>query len=206
MGNLVWGGATYPQLRYYDAAHLISHLYFTDGKGLPQVKLAVMIEETGLTLNRLASREIRRRRSGFLMRFALTLRLPGNADLLDFVYEALRLNASLYLRPHPNGLYWPAPYPHSDEWQVVIDGQFDWAYFNDKWVGHDLTLRLVATQEMDSPPVNESGPGFVPVLYAPVAGVPTPTDETTLCFWDERMWAGPYDYKDGVDAVCFWEP
>jgi len=204
--NLVWGGATYPQLRYYDAARGISKLYLTENKGLPQVKIGITVEETGLVLNRLASREIRRRRSGFLIRFALTLRLPGNADLLDFVYEALRLNAPLYLRPHPNCLIWPAPYPYSDEWPVVIDGQFDWAYFNDKWVGHDLVLKLVATSEMDSPPVSVAGAGFVPVTYAPVAGVSTPTPATTLCFWNERMWAGAYDLKDGVDVVAFWEP
>ena len=199
----VWGGATYPQLRSFNGT--TSRLYTTDGKGLPQVKLTVAVEETNLALNRLASREIRRRRSGFLMRFALTLRLPGNADLLDFVYEALRNNWPLYLKPHPGCLYWPAPYPHDDEWQVVIDGQFDWAYFNNKWVGHDVTLKLVATQEMDFPPVNEAGPGFVPVGYERVGGVLTPTAESTLTFWNERMWAGAYDLKDGVDAVAFWE-
>jgi len=202
----VWGGATYPQLRAYDSAHGTSRLYFTDGKGLPQVKLAIAVEETGLALNRLASREIRRRRSGFLMRFALTLRLPGNAELLDFIYEALRNNWPLYLRPHPNCLYWPAPYPPSDEWQVVIDGQFDWAYFNDKWVGHDVVLKLVATQEMDSPPISVSTAGFVPVAYETVGGTLTPTATSTLTFWNERMWAGAYDLKDGVDAVAFWEP
>ena len=202
--SLVWGGATYPQLRWSNG--FTSRLFTTEGQGLPQVKLAITIEETGLTLNRLASREIRRRRSGFLMRFALTLRLPGNADILDFVYEALRQNAALYIRPHPNCLYWPSPYPHSDEWPVVIDGQFDWAYFNDKWVGHDLVLKLVATQEMDSPPVNEAGPGFVPVGYSMVGGSPVATAASTLTFWNERMWAGAYDLKDGVDAVAFWEP
>ena len=200
----VWGGATYPQLRSFNGT--TSRLYTTDGKGLPQVKLTVAVEETNLALNRLASREIRRRRSGFLMRFALTLRLPGNADLLDFVYEALRNNWPLYLKPHPGCLYWPAPYPHDDEWQVVIDGQFDWAYFNNKWVGHDVTLKLVATQEMDFPPVNEAGPGFVPVGYESVGGVLTPTAASTLTFWNERMWAGAYDLKNGVDAVAFWEP
>lgn len=203
--NLVWGGATYPQLRSYDAGRGVSRLYTTDGKGLPQVKLGITIEETSLVLNRLASREIRRRRSGFLMRFALALRLPGNADLLDFVYEALRNNWPLYLRPHPNCLYWPAPYPHTDEWPVVIDGQLDWAYFNDKWVGHDVVLKLVATQEMDFPPVSVSGAGFTPVAYATVEGTPTATAESTLTFWNERMWAGAYDLKDGVDAVAFWE-
>lgn len=206
MINQAWGGATYPQLRYYDEALGVSRLYLTDGKGLPQVKLGIQIEETGLVLNRLASREIRRRRSGFLMHFALTLRLPGNWDLLEFIYQSMRLNAPLYLRPHPNCLYQPPPHAFTDEWQVVIDGQFDWGYFNDKWVGHDVVLKLVATQEMSSPPLSVSGPGFVPVDYVTVEGTPTPTDETTLCFWNERMWAGPYDLKDGVDAVAFWEP
>ena len=205
MNLLVWGGNTYPQLRYADVAHGVSRLYLTDGKGLPQVKLGITIEETGLTLNRLASREIRRRRSGFLMRFSLTLRLPGNADLLDFVYEALRNNFPLYLRPHPNCLIWPAPYPYSDEWPVVIDGQLDWAYFNDKWVGHDVTLKLVATSEMDAPPVNVATAGFVPVMYQAVGGTPAATAATAPTFWNERMMAGAYDFKDGVDAVAYWE-
>lgn len=204
--NQVWGGATYPQLRYWNQALGASRIYTTEDKGLPQVKLGIQVEETGLVLNRLASREIRRRRSGYLMHFALTLRLPGNADLLDFVYESLRLNAPLYLRPHPNCLYQPAPHAASDEWQVVIDGQFDWGYFNDKWVGHETTLKLVAVEEMDFPPVSVAGPGFVPVVYAPVAGVMTPTEETTGVYWNERLWAGPYDAAGGVDQVAYWEP
>jgi len=202
---LVWGGSTYPQLRYFDASRGISKLYLTEGQGLPQVKLEVMIEETDLVINRLVSREIRRRRSMFLLRCALGLRLPNNREILDFVYEALRLNAPIYIRPHPNCLYWPAPHAHTDEWQVVLDGQFDWRYFLDKWVGHDLTLKLVATAEMLGPPVDESSPDFVPITYIPVEGVPAPTEETAYCFWGERMLAGEYDYQDGVDDVCFWE-
>lgn len=205
MKYLVWGGNAYPQLRYYNAAAGTSQLYLTEDQGLPQVKLAISVEETDLAVTRLASREIRRRRSMFLLHFALGLRLPGNREILDFVYEAMRLNAPLYIRPRPNCLYWPAPHVHSDEWPVVIDGQFSWRYFNDKWVGHDLVLKLVATAEMLSPPVDETAPGFVPVVYETVAGTPTPTAETTLCFWDERMLAGEYDFQDGVDDVCFWE-
>ena len=117
----------------------------------------------------------------------------------------MRLNAPLYIRPHPNDLIWPAGYPYSDEWPVVIDGPFNWDYFNDKWVGHDVVLKLVATSEMTAPPVNAAGPGYVPVAYAPVAGVETPTAESTGCYWNERMWAGAGDFKDGVDAVAFWE-
>lgn len=206
MKQVVWGGNTYPQLRYYNEAAGSSKLYLTEDKGLPQVKLAIQVEETGLALNRLASAEIRRRRSRFLMHFQLSLRLPGNWDLLDFIYESLRLNAPLYIRPHPNCLYWPPPHVITDEWQVVIEGQFDWSYFNDKWVGHDVVLKLVATEAMLYPPVSVAGPDFVPVEYTPVEGVDTATDETTLCFWNERMLAGELDEaKNGVDAVCFWE-
>ena len=203
--SLVWGGATYPQLRFWDAGLGASRLYLTEGKGLPQVKLTITVEETGLALVRLASREVRRRRSGYLMRFQLHLRLPSNWDLLDFIYESMRKNAPLYIRPHPNDLIWPAGYPYSDEWPVVIDGPFNWDYFNDKWVGHDVVLRLVATQEMTAPPVNAAGPGFLPVVYSPVAGVPTATAETGPCFWGERMMAGAFDFHDGEDDVCFWE-
>ena len=73
-------------------------------------------------------------------------------------------------------------------------------------VGHDVVLKLVATQEMDSPPISVSTAGFVPVAYETVGGTLTPTATSTLTFWNERMWAGAYDLKDGVDAVAFWEP
>jgi hypothetical protein len=203
--NQVWGGATYPQLRYYDEGHSASRLYTTEDKGLPQVKLAIQIEQTNLALNRLVSEEIRRRHSRYLMHFQLSLRLPGNLDLLDFIYEAMRLNAPLYLRPHPACLFWPPPHAASDEWQVVIEGPFDWSYFNDKWVGHDVVLKLVATETMQSPPLSIAGSGFVPVAYAPVAGVQTPTDESTGVYWGERLWAGPYDAAGGSDQVAYWE-
>jgi len=206
MKYLVWGGNTYPQLRYYNAATMTSQLYTTAGKGLPQVKLAISIEETGLALNRLASEEIRRRRSRFLMHFQLHLRLPGNAELLDFIYETMRINAPMYLRPHPNALYWPPPHAHTDEWRVVIEGPFDWSYFNDKWVGHDVLLKLVATETMLYPPLNEAVAGFVPVVYTPVAGVDTPTEESTGVYWKERLWAGPYDAAGTSDQVAYWEP
>jgi hypothetical protein len=200
----VWGGATYPQLRYYNTALGASRIYTTDGKGLPQVKLAIQIEQTNLALNRLASEEIRRRHSRYLMHFALSLRLPGNWDMLDFIYEAMRLNAPLYLRPHPACLFWPPPHAASDEWQVVIEGPFDWSYFNDKWVGHDVVLKLVATETMQAPPLSIAGSGFVPVVYAPVEGVLTPTEATAGSYWGERMWAGDMD-KAGNRDVGYWE-
>jgi len=204
--NLVWGGATYPILRYVNPTPGVMRFYTTDGKGLPQVKLAIQVEQTNLALNRLASEEIRRRHSRYLMHFALSLRLPGNWDLLDFIYEAMRINATLYLRPHPACLFWPPPHVLTDEWPVVIEGQFDWSYFNDKWVGHDVVLKLVATETMMFPPLSTAGAGFLPVAYAPVGGVDTPTDETTGCYWNERLWAGPYDAAGGNDEVAYWEP
>lgn len=181
-----WGGYTYPILRWVKSSAEESYT-IRSTEGVPLPKLDVFCDQDAKELARMASGNMRRRGSGWRMRFKLTAARSGNRDFMAWVVGALDAY-HVYIRPHPDMLYWPSVHGTGrDEWEVVLQDDLDLRYWLDHWIGHDIELNMTAVESMRGMPQDASYLGFCPVRYETEGGAPVPTDDTGYVYPGEKM-------------------
>lgn len=158
-----WGGAAMPIMVVTDPETGIATTWnFSDEDNI-RLKIDVLpVKERIIGLE---SGRFRHRQRGFQLRFTLTLENIDNAELVDFISKFYNARLAEFY-PHP-GEMGHADNLTQDYWQVIPGNSFEPDYFNERWIGHSLTVIMLSNEVEREMPENTTGGIFAASINPP---------------------------------------
>ncbi|HEC87942.1 MAG TPA: hypothetical protein ENI52_01340 [Thermoplasmata archaeon] len=147
--------------------------------------------------------KIRKRVRGYRLYIDFRIKNIENRDLLMFLRK-MWTAAHIYIAPHRDAM--KNPNDDSYEFEVHIISNFEPIYFNNRFIGHEISFSFESVYLLREIPRDENISKIILATTQRIDGIDSANRQTSMTYFGEKMFYGGWERtQEDLKAVAFWE-